>query len=220
VANVLRPMYGTIQQIFRRALRSGVRGRILRSEPTYRGGGDSLDGDGDLEGMSSSSIGRVRHRRAPMSSGSSIPEPRRPGRRGTAPAAHDLGAIAFAATVFGFVSLIGDTASMYACRPFFKYWPQSSACLPQTTMLCHSVRSCRAPARSLNESLVANVNLATVWPTAGSGPLGRDRGCRPELPCLPTSSATSKPKIKPRDGHAQVPSLSDYTHIAEVAGDK
>src|SRR3981081_3471947 len=32
--------------------------------------------------------------------------------------------------------------SMYTWRPLVRYSPQSSACLPQATMRCHSVRSC------------------------------------------------------------------------------
>src|SRR6266446_1655563 len=47
--------------------------------------------------------------------------------------------------------------SRYTCRPFVRYSPQSSACLPHTTMRCHSVRSCFCPDLSVQFSLVAVV---------------------------------------------------------------
>src|SRR5262245_19643594 len=54
--------------------------------------------------------------------------------------------------------------STYTCRPFSRYLPQLSACLPHTSTLCHSVRSWRCPALSVNTSVVAMRRLHTVWP--------------------------------------------------------
>src|SRR2546428_2912132 len=48
--------------------------------------------------------------------------------------------------------------------PLRRYCPQISASLPQATMLCHSVRSCFSPLRSVKRSSVASVNLATLVP--------------------------------------------------------
>src|SRR5579875_4068375 len=65
--------------------------------------------------------------------------------------------------------------SMYTCFPLVRYSPQISASLFQATMLCHSVRRCCSPARSLKTSSVASVNFATgdpleVYLTSGSLP--------------------------------------------------
>src|SRR5271167_4014415 len=63
-------------------------------------------------------------------------------------------------------------------RPFFRYWAQFSPCLPHTIMLCHSVRSCRAPALSANCSVVAIEKLVTDEPEL----VKRVSGSRPRLP--------------------------------------
>src|SRR6267154_1553464 len=63
-------------------------------------------------------------------------------------------------------------------EPFFKYCCAISACLPQTTILCHSVRFCRSPALSLYVSSVATEKLATAWPP----PVYRVSGSRPSRP--------------------------------------
>jgi hypothetical protein len=59
-----------------------------------------------------------------------------------------------------------------------KYRWQISASLRQTTMLCHSVRSCRVPLLSVHDSLVAMLKLQT------GSPLGVcfNSGSRPRLP--------------------------------------
>src|SRR5580704_5098857 len=54
--------------------------------------------------------------------------------------------------------------SMQIRDPFFRYCCAISACLPQTTILCHSVRFCRSPLLSLNVSSVASEKLHTAWP--------------------------------------------------------
>src|SRR4029453_6752735 len=41
-----------------------------------------------------------------------------------------------------FHSRVVREPSMYTWRPFLRYWPQISACFPQTTIRCHSVLSC------------------------------------------------------------------------------
>src|SRR6202171_1728312 len=70
-------------------------------------------------------------------------------------------------------------------RPSTKTWPplerysaQFSADLPQTTMRCHSVRSCFWPALSVHASLVATVKFATACPPG----VYRTSGSRPRLP--------------------------------------
>src|SRR6267378_4183115 len=68
--------------------------------------------------------------------------------------------------------------SMKTWRPLERYSPQFSADLPQTTMRCHSVRSCFWPALSVHASLVATVKFATACPPG----VYRTSGSRPRLP--------------------------------------
>src|SRR3970282_243730 len=68
--------------------------------------------------------------------------------------------------------------STYTCRPLARYCPQCSPCLPQTTTLCHSVRSCRLPSRSFHTSEVATERRATALPLL----VKRTSGSLPRLP--------------------------------------
>src|SRR6266403_3897664 len=68
--------------------------------------------------------------------------------------------------------------SIKMSEPFFKYCCAISACLPHTTILCHSVRFCRSPALSLYVSSVATEKFATAWPP----PVYRVSGSRPRRP--------------------------------------
>src|SRR6185295_14719750 len=64
------------------------------------------------------------------------------------------------------------------CLPLVRYWPAISACLPQTTIWCHSVCSWRWPLLSFQRRLVARVKLATGCPEG----VDRTSGSRPRLP--------------------------------------
>src|SRR6202021_479268 len=68
--------------------------------------------------------------------------------------------------------------STYTRDPFFRYCWAISACLPQTVILCHSVRFWRSPFLSLYVSSVASEKLATAWPP----PVKRVSGSRPRRP--------------------------------------
>src|SRR6266849_10206528 len=68
--------------------------------------------------------------------------------------------------------------STYTSEPFFRYCWAISACLPHTTILCHSVRFWRSPLRSLKDSSVAREKLQTAWPP----PVYRVSGSRPKRP--------------------------------------
>src|SRR5271154_3661021 len=68
--------------------------------------------------------------------------------------------------------------SMNTSEPFLRYCWAISACLPQTTILCHSVRFWRSPLRSLKVSSVATEKLATAWPPE----VKRVSGSRPRRP--------------------------------------
>src|SRR5271168_5291012 len=68
--------------------------------------------------------------------------------------------------------------STYTSEPFFRYCWAISACLPQTVILCHSVRFWRSPFLSLYVSSVASEKLATAWPP----PVKRVSGSRPRRP--------------------------------------
>src|SRR3990172_4827798 len=68
--------------------------------------------------------------------------------------------------------------STYTCLPLARYWPQLSPCFPQTTMLCHSVLSCRLPSASFQTSEVAMEKRATALPLA----VKRTSGSLPRLP--------------------------------------
>src|SRR5262245_52305009 len=67
---------------------------------------------------------------------------------------------------------------MKTWRPFERYCPQLSACFPHTTMLCHSVRSCRCPFVSVHCSEVATGKRATARPLG----VNRSSGSLPRLP--------------------------------------
>src|SRR5713226_9488152 len=68
--------------------------------------------------------------------------------------------------------------STYTCRPLLKNRSHVSASFPKATTRNHSVRSCFAPLRSVNRSVVANEKFATFCPD------GRARmlGLAPRLP--------------------------------------
>src|SRR4029077_13130079 len=68
--------------------------------------------------------------------------------------------------------------SRYTSWPFFRYFWAVSAVLPQTTILCHSVRFCRSPLLSLKDSSVASEKLQTAWPPL----VYRVSGSRPKRP--------------------------------------
>ena len=67
---------------------------------------------------------------------------------------------------------------MKISEPFLRYCWAISACLPHTTILCHSVRFWRSPFLSLYVSSVATEKLATAWPP----PVKRVSGSRPKRP--------------------------------------
>src|SRR5438270_105399 len=75
-------------------------------------------------------------------------------------------------------SRVCSRPSTYTCRPLERYSPHSSAGLPQTTMRCHSVRSCFCPCLSVQFSLVAMVKFATACPLG----VYRTSGSLPRLP--------------------------------------
>src|ERR1700756_3187667 len=68
--------------------------------------------------------------------------------------------------------------SMNTSEPFFRYCCAISACLPHTTILCHSVRFWRSPFLSLYVSSVATEKFATACPP----PVKRVSGSRPNRP--------------------------------------
>src|ERR1700691_4664555 len=68
--------------------------------------------------------------------------------------------------------------SINTSEPFFKYCCAISACFPHTTILCHSVRFCLSPLRSLYVSSVATENFGAAFPPA----VNRGSGSRPNLP--------------------------------------
>src|ERR1700722_5183981 len=91
---------------------------------------------------------------------------------------------------------------MYAELPFFRYCAQASPCLPHTVILCHSVRSCRVPPLSANDSVVATEKLVTEEPEL----VKRVSGSRPRLPMRITlftdaaifATSSSKKVVPPR----------------------
>jgi len=50
------------------------------------------------------------------------------------------------------------------CLPLRRYFSAISACLPQTTTLCHSVLLCFSPAALRQVSVVARLKRHTGWP--------------------------------------------------------
>src|SRR3979490_2864050 len=77
---------------------------------------------------------------------------------------------------------------MKTSEPFFKYCCAISACFPHTTILCHSVRFCFSPLRSLYVSSVATEKFAT----ASTPPPYRVAGPRPSRPPSTTLSTDNE----------------------------
>src|SRR5260370_34127952 len=68
--------------------------------------------------------------------------------------------------------------SINTSEPFLRYCCAISACLPHTTILCHSVRFWRSPFLSLYVSSVDTEKFATACPP----PVNRVSGSRPNRP--------------------------------------
>src|SRR5215204_2203988 len=68
--------------------------------------------------------------------------------------------------------------SIYACRPFVRYFEAFSACLPQKVILNHVVTSCHSPALSRLRSLTATEKSQTAVPCG----VYRSSGSRPKFP--------------------------------------
>src|SRR4051812_16006156 len=92
--------------------------------------------------------------------------------------------------------------STKTCRPLDRYFEQTSARLPHTTMRCHSVRSCRCPFLSFQLSLVATRSSQTPCPLG----VYRMSGSAPRLPTrmtlltppamtFPLRSETTPPRL-------------------------
>src|SRR5258708_13613422 len=67
---------------------------------------------------------------------------------------------------------------MKTCRPLLRNRSHVSASRPNVTIQCQSVRSCFAPVRSVNRSVVANEKFATFCPDGSA----RILGLAPRLP--------------------------------------
>src|SRR5271154_337459 len=95
-------------------------------------------------------------------------------------------------------------------EPFFRYCWAISACLPHTTILCHSVRFWRSPFLSLNVSSVATVKLVTALPP----PVKRVSGSRPRRPTRITL-LTDIETLPVGEDFPEAPSIADVPQSGE-----